>query len=86
MSRTTINTGYLQQLINEYKYYVKAAKSDSNIINQAALVQQLEDSGEWTTEASEELIALARRYGIFFLRNALAIAEAMEIEDGELGF
>ena len=86
MSRTTINTGYLPQLINEYECYVKDAKSDSNVIDQTALIQQLKDSGEWTTEASEELIALARRYGVFFLRNALAIAEAMEIEDGELGF
>lgn len=85
MSSTTVNTENLLQLINEYKYYVKIAKSDSNIVNQRVLIQYLEDSGEWTTEASEELVALARRYGVFFLRNALAIAEAMEIEDGELG-
>jgi hypothetical protein len=40
----------------------------------------------WSTEGAEEVIRLAREYGGFMLRNALAIAKVFNIEDGELGF
>jgi len=40
----------------------------------------------WKTEGAEEVIRLAREYGGFMLRNALAIAKVMEVEDGELGY
>lgn len=49
---------------------------------QEALVQQ----AEWTPEAAAHLVDLARRYGTFMLRNALAVALALGIEDGELGY
>jgi len=32
------------------------------------------------------LVTLAQDYGAFMLRNALALAEALEIEDGALGY
>lgn len=51
-----------------------------------SLVRALQESGEWTPNASEHLVALARNYGAFMLRNALAVAIALEIEDGDLGF
>ena len=40
----------------------------------------------WTTEGAEEIVMLARKYGAFMLRNALAIANVLNIEDGELGY
>ena len=40
----------------------------------------------WTGEGAEEIAGLAREYGTFMLRNALAIAHVFGIEDGELGF
>ena len=49
---------------------------------QEALVQQ----AEWTPEAADHLVDLAQRYGAFMLRNALAVALALGIEDGELGY
>ena len=43
-------------------------------------------NGDWTPRAAEHLLQLARNYGSFMLRNALAISLALEIEDGDLGF
>jgi hypothetical protein len=51
-----------------------------------SLEQVLMDEAEWTAEAAEHLLHLATEYGSFMLRNALAIALALDIEDGELGF
>ena len=41
---------------------------------------------DWTTEGAEEVTRLAREYGGFMLRNALAIAKVMDVEDGDLGY
>ena len=49
---------------------------------QEALVQE----AEWTPQAAAHLVDLAQRYGTFMLRNALAVALALGIEDGELGY
>jgi len=51
-----------------------------------SLEEALMDEAEWTAEAAEHLVWLARAYGSFMLRNALAVSLALEIEDGELGF
>ena len=51
-----------------------------------SLERALQEDGDWTQLASEHLIALVRDYGSFMLRNALAVAIALEIEDGDLGF
>ena len=51
-----------------------------------SLEQKLIRDAEWTPQAAEHLIQLARGYGSFMLRNALAISLALKIEDGGLGF
>jgi hypothetical protein len=50
------------------------------------LQAKLCDIGDWTTEGAEEVTRLAREYGGFILRNALAVAKVLNIEDGELGY
>jgi hypothetical protein len=40
----------------------------------------------WTREGAEQIARLAREYGAFMLRNALALAGALKIEDGELQY
>jgi len=50
------------------------------------LVRELVTTGEWTPEAATHLTRLAHEYGTFMLRNALALAIALDIEDGELGY
>lgn len=53
--------------------------TDDQIV--AALVRD----ADWTEQGAQELLHLARRYGVSILRNALALASAMQIEDGEAG-
>jgi hypothetical protein len=69
-------------LVDEYR----AELDGIEIENIDALTRALQQTGDWTPNASELLVALARNYGSFMLRNALAIALALRIEDGELGF
>ena len=47
------------------------------------LEQVLSHDAEWTPRGAEAVLLLARKYGSFILRNALAIAVALGIEDGE---
>jgi hypothetical protein len=49
------------------------------------LVTALTDRADWTGRGALEVLRLAREYGTSILRNALALAEAMRIEDGEAG-
>lgn len=51
-----------------------------------SLENALTDEADWTPEAASHLLDLARAYGSFMLRNALAISLALNVEDGELGF
>ena len=43
------------------------------------------ERGDWTEQGAREVLQLARRYGTSVLRNALALAAAMKIEDGNVG-
>lgn len=50
------------------------------------LQKRLQGHGDWTPEGAAHITRLARDYGAFMLRNALALATALGIEDGALGF
>jgi len=45
---------------------------------------KLQNEMEWTQEGAEHVAALARDYGAFVLRNALALATVFGVEDGAL--
>ena len=49
------------------------------------IVRALVERGDWTEQGAREVLQLARRYGTSILRNALALAAAMKIEDGNAG-
>jgi len=49
------------------------------------IVRALVERGDWTEQGAREVLQLARRYGTSILRNALALAAAMKIEDGKAG-
>jgi hypothetical protein len=49
------------------------------------IVRALVEQGAWTERGAREVIQLTRRYGTSILRNAMALGEAMQIEDGEGG-
>lgn len=69
--------------VTEYKSLVESMGTDpSGEQLQAALVEQ----ADWTEQGAAVLAMLAQQYGTFMLANALALAEALGIEDGEAGF
>ncbi|MGD0077838.1 MAG: hypothetical protein ABSB91_04320 [Sedimentisphaerales bacterium] len=47
---------------------------------------KLHNEMEWTQEGATQVATLAREYGAFVLRNALALAVSLGVEDGELGY
>ncbi|NNM84883.1 MAG: hypothetical protein HKL96_03880 [Phycisphaerales bacterium] len=84
----SITTTDASKLAEEYRALAKLAgwglhpdKIASNHLR-SALVKK----SDWTPEAADELLFLAREYGAFMLRNALALAAALEIEDGRAGY
>lgn len=86
MQLSQSNIGWI---VDEYTTLVSESvktSGDLGTLNWDDLQSRLRNSGEWTTEAAEDLIRIAREYGSFMLRNALALSIALEIEDGELGF
>ncbi len=72
----------VSNLVEEYRSLFDDVESDTP----DSLEEALMDEAEWTAEAAEQLVQLAKAYGSFMLRNALAISLALDIEDGELGF
>jgi hypothetical protein len=69
----------------EYKRYIEQSTNQNRDIDLNKLMALLQADGNWTTAGAEALISLSRQYGTFMLRNALALACALNIEDGELG-
>ena len=61
-----------------------AGKMGGAAVKWDTVVGRLHREADWTYAGAEHVGALARNYGSFVLRNALALALALEIEDGEL--
>ncbi|MBY0261673.1 MAG: hypothetical protein K2Q20_04985, partial [Phycisphaerales bacterium] len=51
----------------------------------ADILAALVTDHRWTIRGAAAVLSLAQQYGTSILRNALALAEAMEIEDGDEG-
>lgn len=49
------------------------------------IVGALVANADWTERGAREILQLAQRYGTSILRNATALAAAMNIEDGSEG-
>jgi hypothetical protein len=71
-------------LVREYEVLVGETRAECGSANLAHLCRLLESDAHWTPDGAEHLVAVARRYGSFFLRNALALAFALGIEDGHM--
>lgn len=50
------------------------------------LIGSLVVEADWTRPGAAEVVMLAQQYGTSVLRNALALADALDIEDGARGF
>jgi hypothetical protein len=74
--------GNVTGLVEEYRVLFEGVEGDASDSLEAALTH----GAEWTPEAAAHLLQLARAYGSFMLRNALAVSLALDVDDGELGF
>lgn len=70
-------------LLSEYETYVAEVGHDAP---SEAIMAILVRDGAWTESGARLILSLAQNYGTSMLRNALALAEAMGIEDGAAGF
>ncbi len=76
----------MESMVGEYK--ATLAELDAYDGSSAAakrITLALSQQHDWSHAGAAALVALARDYGTFMLRNALALAAALEIEDGALG-
>jgi hypothetical protein len=78
----------INSLANEYFLLVNkpTGKNGASEFADDNLKNILIAEGEWSPIASDHLLNLAKRYGSFMLKNALALSLALQIEDGDLGF
>lgn len=74
--------GHLDKLVAEYATVVaKSGNTENPFHLQSCLIQD----SDWTTRGAAAIEFLARHYGSFVLSNALALAVALGIEDGDCG-
>ncbi len=71
--------------IQEYDSVFQPLTKQSHHIDWAQVETKLQNEMEWTPEGAVYVAALARDYGGFMLRNALALATVLCVEDGSLG-
>lgn len=69
-------------LVSEYESIVAELGKDPS---DEAIIAALVRDADWTEQGARTVLLLARQYGTSILRNALALAAAMDIEDGEAG-
>ena len=77
----------VKSLVEEYKTLctdISFPRPISDEIAWQKITELLHQKGEWTLQGSEHVIHLAKTYGSFVLRNALALAIVLDIEDGSL--
>jgi hypothetical protein len=88
MRRTQV--GSVNKLVPEYDTIVlecsRPGSGGDRRVNWDRLHDRLVAEADWTERGAEAVVSLARNYGSFMLRNALALAIALDIEDGRLGY
>lgn len=70
-----------EALLDEYAQIT----SGVNSTNDDEVVSRMIRDGEWTEDGARIVLELTRQYGTSILRNALALACALDIEDGNAG-
>jgi len=73
---------FISTLLTEYEIII--AKVGADATDEQIIAALVRDSA-WTEQGACEVLQLARQYGTSILRNALALASAMSIEDGSSG-
>lgn len=70
------------ELNSEYETLIAELPDEST---DEQIIGTLVVNADWTAKGAREILQLARRYGTSILRNALALANALSIEDGDAG-
>ena len=65
--------------------FVKEYEPLAKLAGDAEIVKALHMGHDWTQTGAKTLLKLAKQYGAFILCNALALAIALDIEDGSKG-
>ena len=82
-------SGNVKAIAGEYKALLArfgaAAGTTLSAPGDRAVEGILVSQAEWTSRGAAEVVRLAREYGVFVLRNALALAIALDVQDGDLG-
>ncbi len=76
------NPIYTSSLRLEYREIIRRIGGTSD---DRQIISMLIEEAAWTDRDARVVLQLAKDYGTSILRNALALAEAMDIEDGEAG-
>ena len=75
----------LDILISEYSGLAQRTTINGRVdLDTERLANILSTDHEWTRQGANTVVSLATDYGAFVLRNALALAIALHIEDGLL--
>ena len=76
----------LESTVHEYRGLLAASEVNATErMDMSRLVRRLSHAHDWTEEGARVIVTLANEYGVFMLRNALALALALGKEDGDLG-
>ncbi|MBI1825936.1 MAG: hypothetical protein HY287_12580 [Planctomycetes bacterium] len=81
-----MDANHVDILVEEYRTIlleVAGASGDMHDLSDDIIEEKLKTVAEWTPQGAAAVLMLARHYGTFVLSNALALAEALEIEDGD---
>jgi len=84
-----LNGTSLEGTVKEYEAVVGThvqANVQPSSLHWDTIVKKLESELGWTHEGACAVARLARSYGAFMLRNAMSLAKALGVEDGELGY
>jgi hypothetical protein len=80
-------THLIQSAISEYNSTVGVVSGKSiSDVDPEQLIHTLAEEHDWTYQGARTIVSLANEYGAFMLRNALALAVALNKEDGDLEF
>ena len=80
-------TKLLESTVSEYSALLTPARSKAvGQMDKDRLVRELARAHDWTDLDALAIVSLATEYGVFMLRNALALAIVFDKQDGDLGF
>lgn len=80
-------TELLQSTVFEYRGLLGSTRSDDiKVTDTDGFIRNLSSSHDWSQDGARAIVSLANEYGVFILRNALALAIAFGKEDGDIGY